>query len=223
MVVPGPAHASDDPLEETHTMRSRTRYWTGLALVAAAAWGCAERPTELRRPPAGAQLDAVKFWEVTASTRWNRRAIDLFALRPPGNAQGATNRILAYLSIAQYRAVLAAERGKDGAMHPSASAAVGGASVAVLSAFFPLDASTLENHLDADLASEGWPGEKNKDDAAGEAIGRAVGAAVMSQAATDNYLVVSPGVPPVGDGLWVSSGAAIVRGLYATRPFFLTS
>jgi len=43
----------------------------------------------------------------------------------------------------------------------------------VLSAFFPLDASTLENHLAADLAADGWPGEKNDDPAAGEAIGRA--------------------------------------------------
>ena len=116
-------------------MFSRTRCWAGLALVAAAAWGggCAEQPAELRRPAAAAQLDAVKFWEVTASTRWNRRAIDLFALRPPGNAQAQTSRILSYLSIAQYRAVLAAERGKIGPMHPSVSAAVGGASVAVRS------------------------------------------------------------------------------------------
>jgi len=206
-------------------MFSRTRCWAGLALVAAAAWGggCAEQPAELRRPAAAAQLDAVKFWEVTASTRWNRRAIDLFALRPPGNAQAQTSRILSYLSIAQYRAVLAAERGKIGPMHPSVSAAVGGASVAVLSAFFPLDASALENHLDTDLAADGWPGEQNKDASAGEAIGRAVGAAMMAQAATDNYLVASPGVPPVGPGRWVSAAAPIVRGLYGTRPFFLTS
>ena len=206
-------------------MFSRTRCWAGLALVAAVAWGCSDQPAELRRPAAkgGAQLDAVKFWEVNASTRWNRRAIDLFALRPPGNAQAQTSRILSYLSIAQYRAVLAAERGKVGPMHPSLSAAVGGASVAVLSAFFPLDASALENDLDADLAADGWPGEKNKDAAAGEAIGRAIGAAMMAQAATDNYLVASPGVPPVGAGYWVSAAAPIVRGLYGTRPFFLTS
>ena len=203
-------------------MLSRIRLWATLAL-AASAWGCSERPTELRRPAAGPQLDAVKFWEVNATTRWNRRAIDMFALRPPGNAQAATNRILAYLSIAQYRAVLAAERGNEGSMHPSEAAAIGGASVAVLSAFFPLDVSRFEGFLDADLAAEDWPGEQNKDDAAGEAIGRAVGAAVMAQAATDNYLVANPGTPPVGPGRWVSSGAAIVRGAYGMRPFFMTS
>jgi len=203
-------------------MLSRSRLWAAVAL-AASAWGCTERPTELRRPAAAPQLDAVKFWEVNATTRWNRRAIDMFAVRPPANAQAATNRILAYLSIAQYRAVLAAERGKEGSMHPSEAAAIGGASVAVLSAFFPLDVSRFEGFLDADLAAEDWPGEKNKDDAAGEAIGRAVGAAVMAQAATDNYLVANPGVPPVGPGRWVSSGAAIVRGAYGQRPFFMTS
>ena len=203
-------------------MYSRKPYW---ALLVAAAWGCADRPTELRRPTGGAQLDAVKFWEVTASTRWNRRAVGMFALRPPGNAQAATNRILAYLSIAQYRAVLAAEGGKEGSMHPSVSSAVAGASVAVLSAFFPLDVSTFENQLDADLAADPWPGEKNQDDAAGEAIGRAVGAAVMAQAATDNYLVMSPGAAPVGPGRWIPAPAPAtpVRGLLGTRPFFLTS
>lgn len=203
-------------------MLSRTRLWATMAL-AASAWGCTERPTELRRPATRPQLDAVKFWEVNASTRWNRRAIDLFTSRPPGNAQAQTSRILTYLSIAQYRAVLAAESGKEGSMHPSEAAAVGGASATVLNAFFPLDVSRIEGYLDADLAAEDWPGEKNKDDAAGEAIGRAVGAAVMAQAATDNYLVMNPGTPPVGPGRWVSSGAAIVRGLYGTRPFFLTS
>ena len=108
-------------------------------------------------------------------------------------------------------------------MHPSVSAAVGGASAAVLSSFFPLDISAIETMLDADLAKPGWPGEAHEDAAAGEAVGRAVGAAVLAQAATDNYLVVPTGVPPVGPGFWVSSGAAIVRSLHGVRPFFLSS
>jgi membrane-associated phospholipid phosphatase len=131
--------------------------------------------------------------------------------------------MLTYLSLAQYRAVLAAEAGKNGRTHPSVAAAVGGASVAVLSSFFPLDAGTVETQLDGDLAAPDWPGAKNQDDATGESIGRAVGAAVVAQAATDNYLVTSPGVPPVGPGYWVSGPAAIVRSLHGVRPFFLTS
>ena len=46
---------------------------------------------------------------------------------------------------------------------------------------------------------------------------------VLALAATDNYLVSSPGVPPVGPGYWVSAPAAIVRSLYGVRPFFLTA
>ncbi len=203
-------------------MTSRTRCSAGWALlIAAAAWGCADRPTEA--PGVPPQFQAVKFWDVTASTRWNERATVLLALRPPGNAQAAASRMLTYLSLAQYRAALAAEAGTDGAMHPSVSAAVGGASAAVLNAFFPLDVATIEGQLDADLAAPGWPGETNRDADAGVAIGRAVGAAVVALAASDNYLVVPTGNPPVGPGFWVSSGAPIVRSLHGTRPFFLTS
>jgi membrane-associated phospholipid phosphatase len=209
-------------------MTSRTRCsqrWTLSLLVAVAAWGCADRPTEAPRMPrmAAAQRDAVKFWEATASTRWNERATVLVTLRPPANAQAATSRILTYLSLAQYRAVLAAEAATARSTHPSVSAAVGGASAAVLNAFFPLDVATIEGQLDGDLSAPGWPGEKNDDAAAGETIGRAVGADVLALAATDNYFVSSPGAPPVGPGYWVSSPAAIVRGLYGTRPFFLTA
>ena len=100
---------------------------------------------------------------------------------------------------------------------------MGGASAAVLNAFFPLDVATIEGQLDADLAAPGWPGEANRDADAGVAIGRAVGAAVVALAASDNYLVVPTGNPPVGPGFWVSSGAPIVRSLHGTRPFFLTS
>lgn len=192
---------------------------TLLALALTGVMGCTDTPTRVLRPT-DAAADAVKFWEVTASTRWNERATVLVTQRPPANGQAATSRILTYLSLAQYRAVLAAENGKKGSLHPSVSAAVGGASVAVLSAFFPLDAAALESQLDADLAGPQWPGAQNQDAASGEAIGRAVGAAVVAQSATDNYFVVSPGSPPVGPGYWVPNGT-IVRGMHGARPFFL--
>ena len=193
-----------------------------LILVAGALLACADAPTQPSQP-AAAQLSATKFWDVTASTRWNRRVAGLVALRPPANGQAATSRILTYLSLAQYRAVLATDDAKGGSIHPSAAAAVGGASVAVLSRFFPLDSATLEGELDADLAEAPWPGAKHEDVGSGEAIGRAVGAEVNALASTDNYLVVSPGTPLVGPGYWVSSAAPIVRSLHGVRPFFLTS
>src|SRR4051812_30277083 len=116
-------------------MTSGRRQAAGCSLLlAVAALGCADHPTALRRAP-GVELRAVKFWDVTASTRWNQRANQLLGVRPPPNAQAWSSRMLSYLSIAQYRAALAAEAGKDKSMHPSVSAAVGGASAAVLAAF----------------------------------------------------------------------------------------
>jgi membrane-associated phospholipid phosphatase len=192
-----------------------------LALVAGTVLACTDAPTQPSR--SAPQLSATKFWEVTASTRWNRRVADLVALRPPANGQAATSRILTYLSVAQYRAVLAAEDAKAGPTHPSVSAAVGGASVAVLSRFFPLDSAALEAQLDADLAGAQWPGARHQDVATGVATGRQVGAEVNALASTDNYLVTSPGTPPVGPGFWISAAAPIVRSLHGVRPFFLTS
>ena len=183
---------------------------------------CADGPERISRP-SEAQASATKFWEVTASTRWNRRVAGLLALRPPANGQAATSRILTYLSLAQYRAVLAAEGGKVRSTHPSVSAAVGAASVVVLSKFFPLDAAALEDTLDADLAEKPWPGAKHQDPTSGEAIGRTVGAEINALSATDNYLVKSPGSPQQGDGYWVSAATGIVRSLHGARPFFLTS
>ena len=203
--------------------RTRTSALMQVVAVMMTTSACTDLPS---RPlqPASAQLNAVKFWEVNASTRWNERAVALLALRPPANGQAAASRVLTYLSLAQYKAVLAAENGKRGSMHPSVSAAVGGASAAVLNSFFPLagDVATTEANLDADLAAPGWPGAKHEDEGAGEAIGRSVGAAVLAQAATDNYLVVPTGSPPVGPGFWVPNGP-IVRSLHGVRPFFLTS
>ena len=199
--------------------RSRSFATMGAVCVMTAA--CVDAPTRALQPTS-AQLSAVKFWEDLASLRWNERANQLLVLRPPANGQAAASRILTYLSIAQYRAVLAAENGKEQSTHASIAAAVGGASAAVLNSFFPLDVASIEAQLDADLAAEEWPGEKNRSDAAGEAIGRTVGAAVLAQAATDNYLVVPTGSPPVGPGFWVPNGP-IVRSLHGVRPFFLTS
>ena len=91
-----------------------------LILVAGALLACADAPTQPSQP-AAAQLSATKFWDVTASTRWNRRVAGLVALRPPANGQAATSRILTYLSLAQYRAVLATDDAKGGSIRSDLS------------------------------------------------------------------------------------------------------
>jgi len=195
--------------------------WGHLIVAGAIASACTDAPARVMQPTTP-QLDAVKFWEDNATTRWNRRATELFGTTTLPNGQAAASRILTYLSIAQHRAALGAEAGKDGSTHPSVSVAIGAASVVVLSQFYPLSAATLETQFDADLAAQGWPGRKNQDATSGEAVGRAVGAAVLAQAATDNYLAVVPPTQPPGPGKWAPLPNP-VRSLFGVRPFFLTS
>src|SRR5918995_3031167 len=99
-------------------MRSRTRCWTAVPflIAAAMAWGCADNPTQPLSTTA-THLDAVKFWESLATTRWNLRATDLLqgtasddlplGVPAPQNGQAWASRMLTYLSLAQYRAALA--------------------------------------------------------------------------------------------------------------------
>lgn len=196
-----------------------------LVSVACLATACAiDRPTEVSRAVASdgsATFSAVKFWEVGATVSWNERATALAAVR----ATDAV-RMYTYLSLAQFRAAEAADAAPG--PHPPISAAIGGASVAVLSSFFPLDVAQLEAALDAQQAAEPWPGDKHADFAAGEAIGRAVGARVLTFAQGDHYGLTNPllppiGPPPVGPGRWIYNGGPIARGGLGARPFFLTS
>ena len=188
-----------------------------LAVTSILAAGACAEPTTLAGPaqPGPVNAAAVKFWETGSSVKWNRRSVALFRARG-----GNPGRAMTYLSLAQYRAVLAAMAGKDQSMHPSLAAAAAGASVAVLVRFYPLDSATLEAELDAQSAEAPWPGEKNRDWAAGEAIGRAVGAAILAFAATDNIGTLNPGSPPSGEQYWFSANPP-VRGNYGARPFFI--
>src|SRR5512132_2393354 len=56
--------------------------------------------------------------EVGSSVRWNRTSIALFRARG-----GAAGRINAYLSLAQYRAILTARDARHGMVRPSLAAA----------------------------------------------------------------------------------------------------
>jgi hypothetical protein len=125
-----------------------------------------------------------------------------------------------YLALAQLRAAEAAQAGTQ--PHPPIAAAIGGASVAVLSAFFPLDIAELEAALDAQEAADPWPGDKHETFVAGEAIGRAVGARVNTFALSDGVGLTDPGTPPVGPGYWIPNGAPL-RGFLGGRPFYLSS
>jgi membrane-associated phospholipid phosphatase len=174
-------------------------------------------------PRAGARptADAVKFWEANATVLWNARAEALAATRVV--SAGTVNL---YLAMAQFRAAEAAQAAPG--PHPPISAAIGGASAAILASYFPLDLGVIEATLDAQQAADPWPGAKHADFAAGEAIGRAVAARVLTFALGDRLGLTDPLLPPIGPrptgpGNWVYTGGALVRGGIGARPLFMTS
>lgn len=161
------------------------------------------------------EVSAVKFWDAGASATWNELATAL-ADQTPVDA----SRLYVYLSLAQFRAAEAAEATQP---HPATSAAIAGASAAVLNAFFPGQVATIEAALDAQKAADPWPGAKHGDFAAGEAMGREIGARVLEFSAGDQVGVADPGTPPAGPGYWQWNGGPMVRGSYLARPFYLSS
>jgi len=197
-------------------MRRAIPYLT--VIVAAALTGCGEQPATVLDPAAPAfavtNPQAVKFWNELASVQWNERATVLAAIQPVD-----AGRMYTYLSFAQYRAAMAAAAGTD--PHPPVSAAIGAASAAVLSSFFPAHVARIEAALDTQQAAARWPGAEHTDFAAGGAIGRAVGAQVLAWAQGDRFGLTDPGTPPLGPGYWIWTGGPIVRGGLGARPFFL--
>lgn len=204
-------------------MSHRRKALAALLLVVGAA-ACADRQSPAPTAP-GVEGAATKFWEAGASVGWNTTARATMAARGVAGPH-VTVRILAYLSVAQHNAIVAADAAEHQGPPPSAAAAAGAASAVVLSWFFPLDAASFEATLEQQLAAPGWPGEASSDRAAGEAIGREVGADVVAYAAADNFNVASPPAAPTGPEYWTSStnpATPPVKALYGTRPFFLTS
>ena len=191
------------------------RYCVAAAITLITACG-----TDTATAPGTPDLAAVKFWESGAAVAWNARAGELLAARPQNMA-----RLYAYLSLAQYRAAEAAAKAPG--PHPPISAAIGGASAALLAAFFPLDATAIETALDAQQAADPWPGAKHASFAAGEAIGREIAAKVLIYAQDDRLGLTDPLLPPIGPapttpGSYVV-GATLARGSLGMRPLFLAS
>ena len=207
------------------------RRLAGLLVVAALQAGCGEDTSGPGLAPTDqteeSNMAAHSSGAVGSSVRWNRKAIEIFRSRLiPGSPPPNAGRIHAYLALAQYRAVLAASQGQyrsPPGRRPALEGAAAGGSVVVLKEFYPLDAAIIDAELTAQRA--GYEGRAHQGEAfdLGEAIGREVGAAVLAQAATDNFGLAPLPTQPTGPGYWVSSGAPIVKGGFGARPFFLTS
>jgi len=190
-----------------------------VASITVAVLGCADTPSgpnaRTVQPTGQAALDAVKFWEDNAAANWTDEATSLAGRRTVNVA-----RLYTYLSLAQLRA---AEDAEAIVPHPPTSAAIGSASAAILSVYFPADVAEIQSFLDAQGSGTPWPGAKHEDFAAGEAIGRAAAARVIAYSSGDLFGLTNPGIPPTGPGKWVWTGGPIARGLLGARPFFLAS
>src|SRR4029077_15235949 len=102
--------------------------------------------------------------------------------------------------------------------------AVAGASAVVLTYLFPSEAQALEDLVTTQANAS--PGGPHPAFAEGEAIGRAVGADMVTRAQADGFSRPFTGTIPVGAGLWISntSPATIAGGqLPGVTPWFLTS
>jgi len=197
-----------------------------VTLLAVASIGaCTDRVVEPRAAPRlQPSADAIKFWEASATVRWNEIARDQTLTHVLSQQFGS--RSFAYLSLAQYNAAVAAEEAKTKGDHASVSAAIAGASAVVLSSFYPDQAAYFDAQVAQQEAEPQWPGQNHEDVAAGEAVGRAVGAAVVASAATDRFTSSVAGVViPVCPGCWVSAPGMVpvFPRLGEMRPFFLTA
>lgn len=179
------------------------------------------------------QRDAVAYWGAGAAFRWNEIARELCArynIPPASTPDGKypvpdaanpladpkfpfsnppySSRALAYLSVAQYDALVSAWYYKykynrvapaqtDAALkpllpvstlpsYPSEDAVVAAASAVILKAMFPGEVPYLDAKLAEHRNSRLWAGMNVESDlAAGEALGNAVAAKVMGRARTD--------------------------------------
>jgi hypothetical protein len=147
---------------------------------------CSDQPAA---PTTDAAQGAIKFWEVNATVRWNKIAREQTTLTHPGLtvSQQSGTRAFAYLSLAQYNAVVAAERAQASWGRASVAAAVAGASAVVLSDFYPDQTSYFGARVLEQESSPQWAGENHTDVAAGEALGRQIGSAVVSSANSDGF------------------------------------
>lgn len=190
----------------------------------------AAEPLATEVSPAGVAplaASAAKFWETGASVGWSAITQELI-LRNRSNPADAA-RLFSYVSAAQYEAVLAADAGRQGRMHPSARAAAAAAAARVLAYQYPNETAAIEALVAEQRAAEPWPGEQNRDPAAGDAIGRAVGARFVERARTDGFADATQVPPPVGPQFWFRILSPFnpppYKPLLGTnaRPWFLTS
>ena len=189
-------------------MRSTLMILPALAIAMGA---CAESSA----PPAPSAARLVWPSSPGSSVYWNGVARGLVA-KYNANAFVAI-RGYAILSLAQYNAVVAAEREGPGPK-PSVRAAVSRASAAALAYVFPAEAQALDVLADGFVSAATHPGE---DAAAGDAIGQSAADAVVARAMNDRFFAPWTGTVPTGPGKWFSATPPAGAMIGHAEPFFL--
>src|SRR5436190_18095677 len=165
-----------------------------------------------------------------ASPAWQALgAASFIGPTPPTGSLNPLQSAHAYalLGVAQYLAVQEADAaaGSNGRSQLEAErGAVAGASAAVLTYLFPAARQSFED-LVTEQANAG-PGQPQRSFTRGEALGRAVGAGIVTRARSDGFgLPINP-APPIGPGYWTTNapGLPVAGGdMPGVTPWFLTS
>lgn len=206
-----------------------------LAFVTATVVACSERSTA-PRPRAftdeRAGRSAAGLAATPTSVRWQERARSLVAANNMSSLAAA--RVYAALSVAQYRAVAAirdpdldGQTNSNGIGTGGRSAveahrgAVAGASVQVLSFFFPSMSTTFEQVAQGE--GELSPGNVHPAFTRGLAVGRDAGNAIVQRTKADRFTTPWTGSVPAGPGRWVANGAPVGATFGGVTPYFMTS
>jgi hypothetical protein len=192
---------------------------TVLIALAVLATAC----TDQVNPPLAAPFDrAAAGLPKPAAVAWNEVARAQTLSHVVSQQAGA--RTFAYLSLAQYNAAVTAGGAEERESEAPAAAAVAGASAVVLASFYPDRAVYFDSLVRAQKRGTGE--DDNHRWGQSEALGRAIGAAVLASAATDGFTSSIGGVVvPVCPGCWFSAPGKVPLFplLGQMRPFFMST
>jgi membrane-associated phospholipid phosphatase len=193
--------------------------------------GLTPRLDASRSAGSSAEALASPGWQATARTLVSQAAFSPVAALHAYPLLGVAQ----YLAVQRAEAAISGgdegEKGSgddkgDGRSQRNATdrGAVAGASVVTLSYLFPTKVQMLEDMVSAQ-ASAGTA-KSQAAFAAGEAIGRVVGAEIVTRAISDGYSVVANPAPPVGPAFWTTNapGLPVAGGQFpGITPWFLRS
>jgi hypothetical protein len=198
-------------------MLSRINPRVLLAFATLLSAGCTQDPAGA---PAPAQMAVVETAPVALA--WQEQARNLVGATRLNALAGG--RVYAALSVAQHRAVKAADDATGGgrAQLETRRGAVAGASARVLGFLFPAAAGALEDMVE-EQANAG-PGDVHPHFTRGVADGRTAGDAIVAHLQTDGFTAPWNGTVPTGPGIFVPLAIPPGGGMLGqVKPYFLTS